>query len=37
MKHGKGEYRWSTGRVFKGEWENGEIKNVKNVERKNDQ
>jgi hypothetical protein len=26
LKHGKGEYRWANGRVFKGEWENGEIK-----------
>jgi len=20
LKHGQGEYRWSNGRVFKGEW-----------------
>jgi hypothetical protein len=25
VKHGKGEYRWSNGRVYKGEWSNGEI------------
>lgn len=29
VKHGKGEYRWSNGRVFKGEWFEGEIKKPK--------
>ena len=26
MKHGKGEYRWSNGRVYNGYWHHGQIK-----------